>query len=137
MFLSWEFCSTAIDIDLIELNYSKQTKIKRLFGIGTDTQEVLSQIVKTIKIDFNIIENIEIEFGNFSSKIGINGFIGNDILREKTLSRLQTQSKILYQIQLTLCHRYVYRYQRIYFPDNPLCTHLIYRKVNFYRFEFD
>ncbi|HEX2957210.1 MAG TPA: hypothetical protein VHO70_10270 [Chitinispirillaceae bacterium] len=72
--------STAIDIDLIDLNYSKQTKIKRLFGIGTGTQEVISQIVESIKIDSNIIENIEIEFGNFSSKIGINGFIGNDIL---------------------------------------------------------
>lgn len=77
--------STAIDIDSINLNYSKETKIKRLFGIGTGTQEVISQVVEVIKIDTKEIENSEIEFGSFTSKIGINGFIGNDLLSKFTI----------------------------------------------------
>jgi hypothetical protein len=84
--------STAIDIDSINLNYSKETKIKRLFGIGTGTQEVISQVVEVIKIDSKEIENIEIEFGSFNSKIGINGFIVNDFL-----------SKFIIKIDYALC----------------------------------
>ena len=43
-------------------------------------EEVVSQVIESIRIAGKAIDNVEIEFGNFSSKIGIDGFIGNDIL---------------------------------------------------------
>ncbi len=33
-----------------------------------------------VTIDEHVIRNIELEFGNIHSDIGINGFLGNDIL---------------------------------------------------------
>jgi hypothetical protein len=72
--------STAIDIDHINFNFNKPAKIKRLLGIGTGTQEVLCQSVAGLKINEKVLSDIEIEFGNFKSTIGITGFIGNDIL---------------------------------------------------------
>ena len=72
--------TTAIDIDLVKFNYRKPTEIKRLFGIGGGTQEVVSQTIDAITIDNIKLENINIEFGDFYEDLGVNGFIGNDIL---------------------------------------------------------
>jgi hypothetical protein len=72
--------TTALNVDLVNLNYQKPTKIKRLFGIGNGTQEVISQKIDALILGENFIKNIDIEFGLFDSKLGINGFIGNDIL---------------------------------------------------------
>jgi len=72
--------TTAIDIDLVDLNYKKPSKIKRLFGIGGGTQEVISQKAEKIIIDEKVLHDIEIEFGDIQSQLGINGFIGNDLL---------------------------------------------------------
>lgn len=78
--------STAIDIDCIDFDYQKPAKIRRLFGIGNGTQEVVSQTVESLRLDNTIIKGVAIEFGNFKSKIGIDGFIGNDILSNFKLS---------------------------------------------------
>ena len=72
--------TTAIEIDLVELNYEKPSKIKRLFGIGGGTQEVIAQNAEKIIIAGQELHDIEIEFGDIQSQLGINGFIGNDLL---------------------------------------------------------
>jgi hypothetical protein len=72
--------STMIDIDLVEFNYKKPAIVKRLFGIGAGKQEVLSQDVDQIIIDQFKLEAVQIEFGTIKENLGINGFIGNDIL---------------------------------------------------------
>jgi hypothetical protein len=78
--------STAIDIENIEFNFSKPAKIKRLYGIGSGTQEVVSQEIDEFRLDGKKILNPELEFGDFNSKIGINGFVGTDILRRFDIS---------------------------------------------------
>ena len=72
--------TTAIDIDQIEINYLKPSKLKRLFGIGGGTQEVICQNVDALKIGEIVIPEVELEFGDLQGRLGINGFIGNDIL---------------------------------------------------------
>jgi hypothetical protein len=72
--------TTAIDIDYIQFNYCKPAKIRRLFGVGDGTQEVVCQRIDFIRLGDDSIQNAEIEFGYFKSRIGISGFIGNDIL---------------------------------------------------------
>lgn len=73
--------STAIDIDLVNFDYQKSAVIKRLFGIGGGTQEVVAQEVDKIIIDETELKDYEIGFGDIRADFGINGFIGNDILR--------------------------------------------------------
>jgi len=73
--------TTAIDIDLVEFNYKKPSFVKRLVGIGGGTQEVINQKVNKITIDQISLENVEIEFGDIQADLGINGFIGTDVLR--------------------------------------------------------
>ena len=72
--------ATAIDIDLVNFNYGKSAIVKRLFGIGGGTQEVVSQNVGKVIIGGKELNNIEIEFGDIHAELGINGFVGNDIL---------------------------------------------------------
>lgn len=72
--------TTAIDIDLVQFNFQKPTKIKRLYGIGGGTQEVVSQKIDAIKLDELKLKSIDIEFGDFKEDLGINGFVGNDLL---------------------------------------------------------
>lgn len=72
--------TTAIDIDLVDFNYSKPAIIKRLFGIGGGSQEVVSQKVEKVALGGEIINDIEIEFGDLQAELGINGFVGNDLL---------------------------------------------------------
>ena len=78
--------TTAVDIELVDFNYRKPATIKRLFGIGGGTQEVIAQKVDKIIIDRTEIEDIEIEFGDIRADLGINGFIGNDILSLFTIT---------------------------------------------------
>ena len=72
--------STAIDIDKVEFNFKKPTKLKRLVGVGGGTQEVLSQVVDEVIVDGQTISNMPIEFGNLQGDMGINGFVGTDLL---------------------------------------------------------
>ena len=72
--------TTAIDIDLVEFNYRKPASIKRLYGLGGGTQEVISQEIDGLTIDQTELKMIEIEFGDIKSDFGINGFVGNDVL---------------------------------------------------------
>jgi len=74
--------ATAIDIDIVDFNYSKSATVKRLFGIGGGTQEVVSQNVEKVIIGGRELSNIEIEFGDIQTELGINGFVGNDILSQ-------------------------------------------------------
>ena len=78
--------STMIDIDLVEFDYHKPAPTKRLFGIGTGKQEVLCQQVDKLIIDQFELEAVEIEFGAIKENLGINGFIGNDILSQFMLT---------------------------------------------------
>ena len=87
--------TTAIDIDLVEFNYKKPSFVKRLVGIGGGTQEVINQEVKKITIDQISLENVEIEFGDIQADLGINGFIGTDILRHFDIN-LKFSTKELY-----------------------------------------
>ncbi len=77
--------TTAFDIDFVDFNFRKPAIITRLYGIGGGTQEVIAQKVDGITIDTHKIQHIEVEFGNIRSDIGMNGFIGNDLLSVFTL----------------------------------------------------
>jgi hypothetical protein len=72
--------TTAVDIDLIDFNYRKPSEIKRLIGIGGGSQEVIAQSVDGIQINGKTLKNIQLEFGDLKEALGINGFIGNDVL---------------------------------------------------------
>ncbi len=72
--------TTAIDIDQIELNYSRPAKIRRLFGVGDGTQDVIVQNVDAFRIGVHNFKDVELEFGDLKGRFGIGGFIGNDIL---------------------------------------------------------
>jgi len=78
--------TTMIDIDWVEFDYQKPAIIKRLFGIGTGTQEVLCQQVNKVIIDQFELETVDIEFGTIKEHLGINGFIGTDILEKFILT---------------------------------------------------
>jgi hypothetical protein len=73
--------TTAIDIDLIDFDYRKPSVIKRLCGIGGGSQEVICQKISKFLMDKEELNDVEIEFGDIKSDFGINGFIGNDILK--------------------------------------------------------
>jgi hypothetical protein len=72
--------ATAVDIDLIDINYRKPAVPKRLFGIGGDFHEVIAQPVDKVVIDGKELTDIEIEFGDIQAELGFSGFVGNDIL---------------------------------------------------------
>lgn len=91
--------TTAIDIDLIDFNYRKPSKIKRLFGIGGGTHEVISQKIDKAIIDEVQLKDIEIEFGDFKTELGINGFIGNDILRQFLITIDYLKLKVEFKLQ--------------------------------------
>lgn len=74
--------TTAIDIDIVNFNYQKPSFIRRLYGLGGGVQEVICQKIDKFVIDKKEIDDIEIEFGNLKSDLGINGFVGNDILSQ-------------------------------------------------------
>ena len=69
-------------VDLIDFNYRKPSKVKRLFGIGGGTQEVIAQKIDKAIINDVELKDIEIEFGDIKAELGISGFIGNDILSQ-------------------------------------------------------
>jgi len=71
--------TTAINIDLVDFSFRKPARLSRLVGIG-GFQEVITQKTDSIIIDEHELKNVEIEFGNIKENIGINGFIGNNIL---------------------------------------------------------
>ncbi len=73
--------TTAIDIECISFNYRNPSTIKRLFGIGGGVQEVITQNIEKINLGNIEVTNIEIEFGDLKEELGINGFIGNNILK--------------------------------------------------------
>lgn len=91
--------TTAIDIDLVDFNYRKPAAIKRLFGIGGGTHEVVAQKVDKVIIDENELKHIEIEFGGIKSELGINGFIGNDILSLFTITIVYSKQEIELRFQ--------------------------------------
>ena len=67
--------TTAIDIEQLHINYAIPAKIKRLFGVGDGTQDVICQRVETLCIGDAMISDIEIEFGDLKGRLGIGGFI--------------------------------------------------------------
>lgn len=89
--------STAIDIELVNFNYQKPATIKRLFGIGGGTQEVVAQKVDKAIIGQIELEDIEIEFGDILADLGVKGFIGNDILSKFTITIDYELKKISFQ----------------------------------------
>jgi hypothetical protein len=78
--------TTAIDIDFVDLNYQKPSFIRRLCGLGGGTQEVVCQKIDNLRIGKTELKEIEIEFGNIEEGFGIQGFIGNDVLRRFTFT---------------------------------------------------
>lgn len=91
--------TTAIDIELVNFDYHKPTTIKRLFGIGGGSQEVVAQKVDKVVIDKVELEEIEIEFGDIRADLGIKGFIGNDILSRFILTIDYVSKKIGFEHQ--------------------------------------
>jgi hypothetical protein len=78
--------TTAIDIDLVAFNYRKPAIIRRLRGLGGGAQEVVCQRVDSLTLDGRELAPIDIEFGDIRPNMGINGFIGNDILSRFSLT---------------------------------------------------
>ena len=91
--------TTAVDIDLVDFNYRKPATIKRLFGIGSGTQEVIAQKVDKVIIDQTELKDIEIEFGDIRADLGINGFVGNDILSFFTITIDYSRQEIDFSYQ--------------------------------------
>jgi len=91
--------TTAIDIDLVKFNYKKPSFVKRLVGIGGGTQEVINQEVNKITIDQISLENVEIEFGDIQTDLGINGFIGTDVLRHFDINIKFTTQELYFKQQ--------------------------------------
>ncbi|MFQ5631919.1 MAG: hypothetical protein ACE5I1_24375 [bacterium] len=91
--------TTAIDIDLVDFNVKKPAVIKQLIGIGGGKQEVLAQTVNKVIIDQVELTNFEIEFGNFHKEHGINGFLGNDVLSQFTVTIDYAKRKIDFKSQ--------------------------------------
>ena len=89
--------STAVDIELVNFNYKKPATIKRLFGIGGGTQEVVAQKVDKAIIGQIELEDIEIEFGDILADLGVKGFIGNDILSKFIITIDYELKKINFQ----------------------------------------
>lgn len=90
--------TSAIDIDLVEFNYKKPTEIKRLYGIGGGTQEVVSQEIDAINIDGHNLSRFNGEFGDFKDDLGINGFVGNDILEHFKVNIDYSQKQISFSL---------------------------------------
>ena len=90
--------TTAVDIDLVDFNFRKPAILTRLFGIGGGTQEVITQKIDGLIIDKHELKGIEIEFGNLHSDLGINGFLGNDILSLFTITINYSKQKIEFKI---------------------------------------
>lgn len=84
---------------MVDFNYRKPATIKRLFGIGGGTHEVVAQKVDKVIIDENELKDIEIEFGGIKSELGINGFIGNDILSLFTITIVYSKQEIELRFQ--------------------------------------
>jgi hypothetical protein len=78
--------TTAFDIDLVLFNYQKPAFIRQLCGLGGGTQEVICQTIDSLSLDETVLHQIDIEFGDISSNLGINGFIGNDVLSRFSLT---------------------------------------------------
>lgn len=89
--------TTAVDIELVDFNYRKPATIQRLFGIGGGTQEVIAQKVDKVTIDQTELTDIEIEFGDIRADLGINGFIGNDILSRFTITIDYSKQEIAFR----------------------------------------
>lgn len=70
---------TAVEIDLVQMDYSRPSRIVEIAGIGGD-QEVVIQSIEMIAFCEKQIENFEVQFGDIASKFGFNAIIGSDIL---------------------------------------------------------
>ncbi len=92
--------TTAIDIDLIEFNYKKPSLVKRLVGIGGGTQEVISQKVDALTIGQFSLRNLDIEFGDIQADLGINGFIGTDLMKHCDISIKFSTKEIFLKTEL-------------------------------------
>ncbi len=73
--------TTAVHTDAVEFDLRRGGILKRLVGIGGGRQEVVTQMVDRFIIDKTEFNQIEIEFGNLQDEFGVNGFVGNDILK--------------------------------------------------------
>ena len=80
---------------------SEPAAIKRLYGLGGGTQEVLSQEIDSLTIDNSALETVDVEFGDIQADFGISGFAGNDIL-SNFLVTIDFEQK---EIHMTFRHR--------------------------------
>ncbi len=90
--------TTAIDIDSVDFNFQKPAVITRLIGIGGGTQEVITQKADKLIIGGHELKCVEVEFGNLQADMGINGFLGNDILSLFTITIDYSRQKIKFKI---------------------------------------
>ena len=70
---------TAVDIDVVELDYTRPSRIVEIAGIGGN-QEVVIQHTEVVRFCGRQIENVEIQFGDIASKFGFNAIVGSDLL---------------------------------------------------------
>ena len=72
---------TTFDTDFVEIDFKKPAEIKRLISIG-GFEEVLEQEIENLQICNRNLGKLKVQFGDLKNKYGINGFIGNDILKK-------------------------------------------------------
>ena len=70
---------TAVDIDLVKLDYSRPSRIVEIAGIGGN-QEVVIQRIDNVDFCKRQVKNFEVQFGDIASKFGFNAIIGSDLL---------------------------------------------------------
>lgn len=70
---------TAVDIDLIELDYSRPSRIVEIAGIG-GTQEVVIQKTENLQFCGRAVENFPVQFGEIASNFGFGAIVGSDLL---------------------------------------------------------
>lgn len=70
---------TAVEIDLIELDYDRQTHIVELSGIGGN-QEVVQQNIEQVEFCGRQVCDFKVQFGDIASEFGFHGIIGSDLL---------------------------------------------------------
>lgn len=70
---------TAIDINLIQLERCRPSRIVEISGIG-GSQDVVIQDVEELEFCDQIVKSFPIEFGDIESTFGFNAIVGSDLL---------------------------------------------------------
>ena len=70
---------TALDINLVKLDFTRPSSIVEIVGIG-GSQDVLLQMVEEVTFNTATVKNFQIEFGDVTNIFGFDAIVGGDLL---------------------------------------------------------